>query len=198
MCGKRGFSLLTNRYKFLKRGEAFTQCKKILSEKQAYVADLKARVEVRFPAASSLMAASTSGDTKLRRSCVRQASLHDREEHHAVWLSRYFSGDLAEQFQGRYRFSLLLPEEDPHIRCRICASTRTAISPRSSREGWLHGRQGHGRCRDQRRIAKLPNREHAVHVCRRPHQHSVVWPLQCRLMPTSRRSPLPDGRVTAA
>ena len=26
----------------------------------------------------------------------------------------------------------------------------------------------------------------------------LVWPLQCRLMPTSRRSPLPDGRVTAA
>ena len=26
----------------------------------------------------------------------------------------------------------------------------------------------------------------------------LVWLLQCRLMPTSRRSPLPDGRVTAA
>ena len=58
--GRRLFSLLRFRYKILKRGKTEMPSAKILSEKQAYVADLKAKVESAVSAASSLTAALTS------------------------------------------------------------------------------------------------------------------------------------------
>ena len=134
---------------------------KILSEKQAYVADLKAKFE---SAVSGCVVAyggiNVENDTKLRKE-LREAGV-DYMVVKNTMLRLAVKGTslegLAEQFKGDTAIAFA------HEEVR--------------REGWLHGRQGYERRRDQRHRKAAQPRRYAVHVCRRPHQHSV-WSGRC-------------------
>ena len=125
---------------------------KILSEKQAYVADLEAKFE---SAVSGCVVAyggiNVENDTKLRKE-LREAGV-DYMVVKNTMLRLAVKGTalegLAENFKGD-----------------------TAVA-------FAHdGRQGYERRRDQRYRKAAQPRRYAVHVCRRPHQHSV-WSGRC-------------------
>ena len=107
---------------------------KILSEKQAYVADLKAKFE---SAVSGCVVAyggiNVENDTKLRKE-LREAGV-DYMVVKNTMLRLAVKGTsletLAEQFRA-IPLSLLLTRKTPCPLPASCASTRTAISPRSS------------------------------------------------------------------
>ena len=106
---------------------------KILSEKQAYVADLKAKFE---SAVSGCVVAyggiNVENDTKLRKE-LREAGV-DYMVVKNTMLRLAVKGTslegLAEQFKGP--LSLLLTKRIPCPLPASCASIRMAISPRSS------------------------------------------------------------------
>ena len=153
---------------------------KILSEKQAYVADLKAKFE---SAVSGCVVAyggiNVENDTKLRKE-LREAGV-DYMVVKNTMLRLAVKGTsleaLAEQFKGDTAIAFA-HEEDP-MSASWTARSWTLPRPTLSQS--------------------CPTAKACCPCLQAPSPAlCLVWLLQCRLMPTSRRSPLPDGRVTAA
>ena len=153
---------------------------KILSEKQAYVADLKAKFE---SAVSGCVVAyggiNVENDTKLRKE-LREAGV-DYMVVKNTMLRLAVKGTalegLAENFKGDTAVAFA-HEDDPMAAARILCKYQDGDKSKKFVEGWLHGRQGYERRRDQRYRKAAQPRRYAVHVCRRPHQHPV-WSGRC-------------------
>ena len=80
---------------------------------------------------------------------------------------------LAEQFKGDTAIAFA-HEEDPMSAARILCKYQDGDKSKKFvvKAGFMEGKVMDAA--ETNAIAKLPNREaHAVHVCRRPHQHSV-------------------------
>ena len=105
---------------------------------------------------------------------------------------------LAEQFKGDTAIAFA-HEEDPMSAARILCKYQDGDKSKKFvvKAGFMEGKVMDAA--ETNAIAKLPNREGMLSMFAGASPAlCLVWPLQCRLMPTSRRSPLPDGRVTAA
>jgi len=144
---------------------------KILSEKQAYVAALKAKFE---SAVSGCVVAyggiNVENDTKLRKE-LREAGV-DYMVVKNTMLRLAVKGTslegLAEQFKGDTAIAFA-HEEDPMSAARILCKYQDG--DKSKKFVVKAGR-------DQRHRKAAQPRRHAVHVCRRPHQHPV-WSGRC-------------------
>ena len=164
---------------------------KILSEKQAYVADLKAKFE---SAVSGCVVAyggiNVENDTKLRKE-LREAGV-DYMVVKNTMLRLAVKGTsletLAEQFKGDTAIAFA-HEEDPMSAARILCKYQDGDKSKKFvvKAGFLDLSQSCPTAKACCPCLQAPSPA----LC-------LVWLLQCRLMPTSRRSPLPDGRVTAA
>ena len=154
---------------------------KILSEKQAYVADLKAKFE---SAVSGCVVAyggiNVENDTKLRKE-LREAGV-DYMVVKNTMLRLAVKGTalegLAENFKGDTAVAFA-HEDDPMAAARILCKYQDGDKSKKFvvKAGFMEGK-AHGRRRDQRYRKAAQPRRHAVHVRRRPHQHSV-WSGRC-------------------
>ena len=174
---------------------------KILSEKQAYVADLKAKFE---SAVSGCVVAyggiNVENDTKLRKE-LREAGV-DYMVVKNTMLRLAVKGTslegLAEQFKGDTAIAFA-HEADPMSAARILCKYQDGDKSKKFvvKAGFMEGKVMDAA--ETNAIAKLPNREGMLSMFAAPSPAlCLVWPLQCRLMPTSRRSLQPDCCMTAA
>ena len=174
---------------------------KILSEKQAYVADLKAKFE---SAVSGCVVAyggiNVENDTKLRKE-LREAGV-DYMVVKNTMLRLAVKGTslegLAENFKGDTAVAFA-HEEDPMSAARILCKYQDGDKSKKFvvKAGFMEGK-----------VWTLPRPTPSqscptARVCCPCSQVLLpalcpVWLLLCRPMPTSRRSPLPNGCVTAA
>ena len=138
---------------------------KILSEKQAYVADLKAKFE---SAVSGCVVAyggiNVENDTKLRKE-LREAGV-DYMVVKNTMLRLAVKGTalegLAENFKGDTAVAFA-HEDDPMAAARILCKYQDGDKSKKFVQRYCKAAQP---------------RRYAVHVCRRPHQHSV-WSGRC-------------------
>ena len=172
---------------------------KILSEKQAYVADLKAKFD---NAVSGCVVAyggiNVENDTKLRKE-LREAGVEYMVVKNTMLrlavkgtsvegLTKNFTGDTAVAFAHA---------EDPMAAARILCKYQDGDKSKKFvvKGGFLEGKVLSAA--ETNAIAKLPAAKACCPCLQAPSPAPcLVWPLLCRLLSTSRRSPLLDCSVT--
>lgn len=174
---------------------------KILSEKQAYVADLKAKFE---SAVSGCVVAyggiNVENDTKLRKE-LREAGV-DYMVVKNTMLRLAVKGTslegLAEQFKGDTAIAFA-HEADPMSAARILCKYQDGDKSKKfvvklaswKARSWTLPRPTQSQSCPTAKACCPCSQAPSPALC-------LVWPLQCRLMPTSRRSLQPDCCMTAA
>ena len=170
---------------------------KILESKKALVKALNE--EITSSLAGVVVAyngISVADDTKLRKE-LREAGVHYMVVKNTM-LRLAVKGTQYEALTDCFKVTprLLCLRRTRLLLLASCASLPMPISPSDllSRVAFC-ARSGYGRCWRQEPVYHAQPRGSALHAGRLPQRdHRVVWLWPCRLLPTSRKNPLPDFR----